>query len=199
MSSFGREYSKGISSVSQGIAESIVLGKKLSDTFREMAQRILINVIARLIEEKLVKLTLLAIDKLRTSELYKQWILQQKIASAQKSSGGSGLISSLLSFGSKFISGGNSDLTATQGSFAEGGRVSAGIPAIVGERGREMFIPSSDGQIIKNEDLGMGATVNFTIIANDTKDFDRLLVERRSTITNIINQALNQRGKPALV
>ena len=190
---------KGISSVSQGIAESIVLGKKLSDTFREMAQRILINVIARLIEEKLVKLTLLAIDKLRTSELYKQWILQQKIASAQKSSGGSGLISSLLSFGSKFINGGNSDLTATQGSFAEGGRVSAGIPAIVGERGREMFIPSTDGQIIKNEDLGMGATVNFTIIANDTKDFDRLLVERRSTITNIINQALNQRGKPALV
>ena len=189
----------GIRSVSQGIAESIVLGKKLSDTFREMAQRILINVIARLIEEKLVKLTLLAIDKLRTSELYKQWILQQKIASAQKSSGGSGLISSLLSFGSKFIGGGNVDLTATQGSFAEGGRVSAGIPAIVGERGREMFIPSTDGQIIKNEDLGMGATVNFTIIANDTKDFDRLLVERRSTITNIINQALNQRGKPALV
>jgi len=190
---------KGISSVSQGIAESIVLGKKLSDTFREMAQRILINVIARLIEEKLVKLTLLAIDKLRTSELYKQWILQQKIASAQKSSGGSGLISSLLSFGSKFIGGGNSDLTATQGSFAEGGRVSAGIPAIVGERGREMFIPSTDGQIIKNEDLSMGATINFTIVANDTKDFDRLLVERRSTITNIINQALNQRGKPALV
>jgi len=189
----------GIRSVSQGIAESIVLGKKLSDTFREMAQRILINVIARLIEEKLVKLTLLAIDKLRTSELYKQWILQQKIASAQKSSGGSGLISSLLSFGSKFIGGGNVDLTATQGSFAEGGRVSAGIPAIVGERGREMFIPSSNGQIIKNEDLGMGATINFTIVANDTKDFDRLLVERRSTITNIINQALNQRGKPALV
>ena len=45
----------------------------------------------------------------------------------------------------------------------------------------------------------MGATVNFTIVANDTKDFDRLLVERRSTITNIINQALNQRGKASLV
>jgi hypothetical protein len=62
-----------------------------------------------------------------------------------------------------------------------------------------MFIPSTDGQIVPNHELGMGATVNFTIVANDTKDFDRLLVERRSTITNIINQALNQRGKPALV
>lgn len=37
---------------------------------------------------------------------------------------------------------------------ATGGAVSAGVPYMVGERGREVFIPNVDGQIIPNRDLG---------------------------------------------
>jgi len=37
--------------------------------------------------------------------------------------------------------------------------------------------------------------VNFNIQANDTKDFDRLLVERRGVIVSLINNAVNNRGR----
>lgn len=40
--------------------------------------------------------------------------------------------------------------------------------------------------------------VNFTIQANDTAGFDRLLNSRRGQIVNIINQAVNDRGRPSV-
>lgn len=185
-----------IKSMSVGIAESLVLGKKLSDVFRNMASKILISVISRLIEERILKLINLSLDKQKTTELTKQLSLMKTMSLLSRVSGISGFFGNI--FGTSNMTSTGIDLN-TISPFAEGGSIKAGQPALVGERGRELFIPTSNGQIIKNEDLGMGATVNFTIVANDTKDFDRLLIERRSTITNIINQALNQRGKPALV
>ena len=91
--------------------------------------------------------------------------------------------------------------------FAEGGLLKRGQPAIVGERGAELVIPSANGQVFSNEDSrnilsgsGSGSTnVNFTIVANDTRDFDNLITKRRSLLVNLINQALNERGKEALV
>jgi hypothetical protein len=64
-----------------------------------------------------------------------------------------------------------------------------------------LFIPSTDGQIVSNEKLnGMGTTnINFTVQATDVKGVKELLIDNRATITNIINSALNQKGKPALV
>jgi len=183
-------FAKGFS---QSLAEALILGKNLNTSMRELAQQLLVSVVQKTIEriillgiEKLLSETIFKNEQQKTKEIEKQnnLLLQQSLIPRGGFGGGMGGI-----FGvAKSIFG-----------FAEGGRVNAGQPAIIGERGRELFIPSTDGQIIKNEDLGMGATINFTIVANDTKDFDRLLVERRSTITNIINQALNQRGKPALV
>ena len=40
----------GITTMSQGIARSIVLGEKLSDTFKNMAEKFLINIVAALVE-----------------------------------------------------------------------------------------------------------------------------------------------------
>jgi hypothetical protein len=84
---------------------------------------------------------------------------------------------------------------------ANGGQTSGTNAYIVGERGRELFIPSTDGQIVSNEKLnGMGTTnINFTVQATDVKGVKELLIDNRATITNIINSALNQKGKPALV
>jgi hypothetical protein len=36
-------------------------------------------------------------------------------------------------------------------------------------------------------------------MANDTRDFDTLIIKRRGLIVNLINQALNERGKEAIV
>jgi len=86
---------------------------------------------------------------------------------------------------------------------AVGGPVSAGTPYMVGEQGREMFIPSTNGQIVKNSDLSQGGAsqvnVSFTINAVDTAGFDQLLASRRGQIVGMINRAMNDRGRAGVV
>jgi len=45
---------------------------------------------------------------------------------------------------------------------ADGGPVTMGTPYVVGERGPELFVPSSSGQIVPNEQMG-GDTFNITV------------------------------------
>lgn len=89
-----------------------------------------------------------------------------RIQSQQMMSGGGGgsLIGSLLSgLGSVF--GGGEDIPG----LASGGAVAAGSPAVVGEHGREIFVPSSPGRILSVPQSkaavngGGGTTVNQTI------------------------------------
>lgn len=91
---------------------------------------------------------------------------------------------------------------------AKGGPVKRGEPAIVGEKGPELFIPKSSGNVLSNRDSqaqlssvdgGGPVTVNFNIVANDTRGFDELLMSRRATIQGIINGALHQRGKMGVI
>jgi hypothetical protein len=41
--------------------------------------------------------------------------------------------------------------------------------------------------------------INFTIQSADVRGIKELLIDNRATITNIVNQALNARGRPALI
>ena len=84
---------------------------------------------------------------------------------------------------------------------SSGGRVNAGMPYMTGEAGKELFIPQTSGTIIPNNQLsGAGTTnINFTINTVDAQGVDDLLTNRRSTIINVINDALNRQGKEALV
>ena len=72
---------------------------------------------------------------------------------------------------------------------------------MTGEAGKELFIPQTSGTIVPNNQLaGAGATnINFTINTVDAQGVDELLTNRRSTIINVINDALNRQGKEALV
>jgi methyl-accepting chemotaxis protein len=47
--------------------------------------------------------------------------------------------------------------------FANGGRPTKGKPAIVGEKGAELFVPDSAGRVIPNDKIGGGVTVHQTI------------------------------------
>lgn len=89
---------------------------------------------------------------------------------------------------------------------AEGGPVSKNQPYIVGEEGPELFVPNKSGTIVPNNmmpqagssggsAMGGDVTVNFNINTVDAAGMDELLVDRRTTIVGIINQALNQRGR----
>ena len=85
--------------------------------------------------------------------------------------------------------------------FQHGGSISKGQPAIVGERGPELFIPNSSGQITQNA-RGTGGSpvnVNFSITALDASGFSEMLVQNRGTISSIINEAVNERGASSIV
>jgi len=83
---------------------------------------------------------------------------------------------------------------------ALGGRVQAGSAYMVGEGGGpEMFVPDQNGTIIPNKDLGKTVNVNFTINAIDTRGFRSLLVNERGTIVNMINQAVTDKGREAVI
>ena len=106
-----------------------------------------------------------------------------------------GLQTALAAF--NFASGGGFKLPF----FASGGAVRKGQPTIVGERGAEMFIPNSSGQITQSA-RGTGGSpvnVNFAITTLDATGFQDMLVQNRGTISNIINQAVNERGGNNLV
>jgi len=75
---------------------------------------------------------------------------------------------------------------------ANGGTVSADTPYIVGERGREMFVPSQSGMIIPNNNLasamGGGQTINYNgpYIANmsaiDTQSGAQFLAKNKQAV-----------------
>ena len=216
---------KGITAFSRGVAESIVLGKDLEQTFRKLAQETLVNILSSLIELIIRAVILKSIFKalglpieeanensknlkntsfeifgintanygiqvLTTSEIAKQNDLLRIQASIPRNNGGGG---------------GNSEaqMLFEIGKFlfmAEGGALQAGQPAVVGERGRELFIPSTSGTIVPNHDMGSGGNnITFNIQANDVRGIKELLIDNRATIINLVNQGANQKGKSNVV
>jgi len=81
---------------------------------------------------------------------------------------------------------------------ADGGPVSAEKAYRVGERGPEMFVPGQSGYIMPNEN-GKMVNVNFTINAVDTTGFQQLLSNERGMIINMVNSAVNDKGKSNII
>jgi hypothetical protein len=175
----------GIDGFSKGIAESIVLGKELNTTMKDLGRTLAVEVLSTLIKIVAQKAVMYSIDR--------------ATAMIQSKSGGKGFFSSITSL----FGGGGSGLFqgGVGGARASGGTVSKGQPYLVGERGAELFIPNSTGQVAQSA-RGMGSgqtTVNFNINTLDARGFDELLVRNRGTITQIINSAVNERGAKSLI
>jgi len=181
-----------ISSLSRGIARSIVLGEDMAETFKMIARNLLIEIIAKTIE----RLALLAIEKLLIEKIFKkqndQLQKERQITREKQKQVALQLILVALGGG-----GGGGGLFG----FAQGGAVSKGKPILVGENGPEIFRPNATGQIEQNA-RGMGGgqtTVNFNINTVDASGFEELLVRSRGTITQLINNAANERGREAII
>lgn len=99
--------------------------------------------------------------------------LARSVADALKGGGGSGFFGKLLSLGSSLLTGGSNLDTSfaaglgdrvneyTAGFRAAGGRIEAGRPYMVGERGPELIVPRMSAHVIPNNRLGGGGfTVN---------------------------------------
>jgi hypothetical protein len=175
----------GIDGFSKGIAESIVLGKELNTTMKDLGRTLAVEVLSTLIKIVAQKAVMYSIDR--------------ATAMIQSKTGGKGFFSSITSL----FGGGGSGLFQSGLGFARasGGTVSKGQPYLVGEKGAELFIPNSTGQIAQSaRGMGGGAvSVNFNINTLDARGFDELLVRNRGTITQIINSAVNERGAKSLI
>ena len=184
------------SKVSRSIAEAVVLGKSLNMSFKELAQNLLVDVLAKMIE----RIMLLTIEKLIVEKIFKQdnsrLSTEKNITKEKKKQ--VVLQAMLMAMGAGGGGGGGS---AISGGFAQGGAVSKGKPVLVGERGAEIFVPNSTGQIVQNArgQGGGGVNVNFTINTIDSRGFSDALQENRGTITGIINNALAEKGRSEIV
>jgi nucleotide-binding universal stress UspA family protein len=163
--------STGITKVSESLARSVVLGENLLQSFRALAQQLLINILSALIEQVAIMVIMKLFKKeeiqkeaekdnliRKQNSNLKRQIALQAILMAMGGGGGSGLFQG--GFG---------------GARASGGTVSKGQPYLVGERGAELFIPNSTGQIAQSA-RGMGSgqtTVNFNINTLDANYQDK--------------------------
>lgn len=67
--------------------------------------------------------------------------------------------------------------------YAEGGPVTAGVPAIVGERGPELFVPNSSGRIIPNGGTaGVNIVQNISVNVSDRREFETLIRNNNSKL-----------------
>jgi hypothetical protein len=188
----------GIGDFSQKLAESIVLGKQLSDVFKNLAQSLLVSILKTSIEILGREILKLVYAKLQTAEIVKQNALLAQRQAMSVDTGGGSFFGDLFKIGASFFGGGG-DITGTEGSFAEGGSVRGGMPITVGERGREVFVPSSNGTIVPNQDLNGGSNITFNIQANDVRGIKELLIDNRATIINLVNQGANAKGRSNVV
>lgn len=76
--------------------------------------------------------------------------------------------------------------------FADGGIPPVGVPSLVGERGPELFVPSTRGRIIPSEQLSKGIGGNVTINWNQNGPIQHEADERRvaDTITRQVRDQL---------
>ena len=184
----------GITQMSQALAQTLVFGKSLSDTLKNMARNVLARIIAVLIEQIARQAVIIAMENTQIGQLATKLGIEKLITAEKMKQATAGTVSA----GSSLMG-----LGSLKGFFgmAKGGAVSKGQPYIVGEQGAELFIPNQTGQITQNA-RGTGGgqtTVNFNINTLDASGFEDLLVRSRGTITSIINNAVNERGEGSII
>ena len=193
----------GISGFSNALARSIILGEDLGKAFKSMIADALVQTLAILIEiiirMGIQKLLNIDLEKGEDNKLKKAKAFTKEL----KVQVALATILAFLTGGASIGFGGSSGgrVRVPGDGMAKGGAVQKGQPYMVGEQGAELFIPNQTGQITQSaRGTDTGTTnINFTINAVDVKGVQELLLDNRSTIVNVINSALNDQGKEALV
>tara|TARA_R100001443_G_scaffold35846_1_gene49647 strand:+ start:234 stop:2198 length:1965 start_codon:yes stop_codon:yes gene_type:complete len=190
----------GITKFSNSLARAIILGEDLGKSFKKMVADALVNTLALLIEVviRMGIQKILGIDlergENRRLNIARRYTQELKIQVALAA-----LLAVLTGGGSMAGGGGFSSPNPHK---ASGGAVRKGQPYMVGEQGAELFIPNETGQITQSARGGgnSGAVnVNFHINAVNAAGIDQLLIERRGTISRIINESVNERGRGAII
>ena len=193
----GSLLNQSVKGVSRGFAEALVLGKNLNKSMKELAKGLLVEILAKTIE----RIALLGIEKLITKFLFDKE--KDKVSAIKKQN--KELEKQIALQAVLFALGGGGGSGGFK-LFNKGGSVRKNQPVVVGDsasgRGGELFVPNSSGQIIPNSRLGSmggGVNVNFNINTVDASGFEELLVRSRGTITQLINNAVNEKGRSSII
>ncbi len=188
---------QSVQKMSRAMAETLVMGKDFAKTMKQIAQQVLVNIIAQQIEY----IVLLGIQKIlgkdnKDQEVEKDNLIRKQNTNLKRQIALQMILNAL--------GGGGGSPNANSNPlkmFSSGGSVRKGQPTIIGERGAELFVPNSTGQIQQNArgTSSQGATVNFNINTVDASGFEELLVRSRGAITQLINNAVNERGRESLI
>ena len=184
---------EGISKVSNSMGRAVVMGEKLGNSLKKIAQDFMVRLVSMAIEITLRLAIELVMQKAKEMILARQVKKEQEKTNELKRQTSEMKKQAVLSF----FSGGSGGIPF----MANGGAVSKGKPVVVGERGAELFIPNSSGQITQSArgTSGGAVNVNFTINTIDSRGFGEALQENRGTITGIINNALAEKGRSELI
>jgi len=184
---------EGISKVSNSMGRAVVMGEKLGNSLKKIAQDFMVRLVSMAIEITLRLAIELVMQKAKEMILARQVKKEQEKTDELKKQTSEMKKQAVLSF----FSGGSGGIPF----MANGGAVSKGKPVVVGERGAELFIPNSSGQITQSArgTSGGAVNVNFTINTIDSRGFGEALQENRGTITGIINNALAEKGRSELI
>ena len=134
-------------SMSDAFADAIVSGGNFKDAMKEIFQTVVKEIISTIVHIMIIKPL---IEKLSDS--------LNDLKDNMNTVGGFGF-GNPISAGLGFAGGVATNPTSV-GNFANGGFVAPNMPYMVGERGAEMFVPKTAGNIIPNNQMGGGVTIN---------------------------------------
>jgi len=182
-------------SFSQSLARNLAQGKASLSDFSSFVNKVLEDIAAMIIQKRI------------TDPLI-EGILGPLSGGSSPGGGIGGILGGLIGSAGKGTpaAGGFSfgNMFSSIGSFfglANGGIARGGRPSLVGERGPEMFIPNTTGQIVSTEQLSNGGRetiVNFNINAIDTQTGMEFLLRNKPQIIGMVSQAHNQRGRQGI-
>tara|TARA_R110002126_G_scaffold2251_3_gene12984 strand:- start:1266 stop:3503 length:2238 start_codon:yes stop_codon:yes gene_type:complete len=201
----GGTFSQGIGDAT---ANMIIFGKSGADSMKELGRTIMGQVISALVAMGVQTAVNFAKERVFGAAGTAAAVVQGGLIAAAYAPAaaavslatlGANAVSANVGMASSFALAKGLSLT---GARELGGPVQRSGTYLVGERGPELFTPGQSGSITSNKDTNSGgntANVTFNINAIDTSDATRLLVSQRGTIIGVINQALNERGRAAIV
>jgi hypothetical protein len=196
--------------IGDAVSQALVFGKSFKDAFGNAARQVVGQLVSSLVQIGVKMLINATIGKaLQTASTATSVMVANTIASAYATPAA---LVSLATAGTNAIPAmaGISSTVILSNAFASlgisgrklGGRMNQDQPYLVGEAGPELVVPDKASNVVPNGQLGnMGkqVNVNFHITTVDATGFSELLVNSRATIVNVINQALNEKGKEVLV
>lgn len=149
------EFAEALESIKLKIAELDPMTKQLISGFEQAGNAVADSLAKGFVEGELSMKSFQNIAKRFVSDLIAEFIRVYVIRR---------IMSSIVSG----FTGGGGDLTATEGSFAGGGAVQARTPIMVGERGPEIFVPHSAGNVLNKMNAGNALGGGQPVIVNQS-------------------------------